>query len=227
MDLKRIQDEQIVARYLADQLDTDEAAEFEAYYTHHPEMVREIEQTLRLKEGLAVLRDQNRLEALARASRPRWALPAALAAALTVAVVGAWMWRGSSTPSPLSGSVAQFATADTQPARVSATYLLARMRAAGAPLEIPLPPDQGAIELRILPSDGASSPAYRASLTRLNAEGEGEPLAHVSDLTPSPDGLVAAYLDSSRLQPGRYSVELRAEQSPASGSTDRFIIELR
>ncbi len=56
MDRKQIEDEHIVARYLADQLSPAEAEAFEAYYTQHPSMVREIEYALRLKEGLATLR---------------------------------------------------------------------------------------------------------------------------------------------------------------------------
>ncbi len=50
MDRKQIDDEHIVARYLADQLTPAEAEAFEAYYTQHPRMVREIEYALRLKE---------------------------------------------------------------------------------------------------------------------------------------------------------------------------------
>ena len=105
MDRKQIEDEHIVARYLADQLSPAEVLEFEAYYTQHPTMVREIEYALRLKEGLATLRDRKELDALMKARRARWAMPLSIAAAIAVAIIGGWTWYGSPQPAPVAATL--------------------------------------------------------------------------------------------------------------------------
>src|SRR4029453_3357903 len=64
MERQRIDDEHIVARYLAGQLDEAEAAAFEKHYENDRDVVREIERTLRMKEGLAVLNERGELDAL-------------------------------------------------------------------------------------------------------------------------------------------------------------------
>src|SRR5690349_11516867 len=102
MDRKQIEDEHIIARYLADQLSPAEAEAFEAYYTQHPSMVREIEYTLRLKEGLATLRDRQQLDGLLKARRWRWALPLSIAAAMAGAALGTWTWYGSTSAAPIA-----------------------------------------------------------------------------------------------------------------------------
>ena len=102
MDRNQIEAEHIVARYLADQLSPAEAEAFESYYTQHPSMVREIEYELRLKEGLATLRDRGQLDALLKARRWRWALPLSIAAAVAGAALGTWTWYGSSDAAPIA-----------------------------------------------------------------------------------------------------------------------------
>ena len=58
MDRLQIDAEHVIARYLAGQLSAAEENGFEEYAAGHPEIFREIESTLRMKEGLAVLRDR-------------------------------------------------------------------------------------------------------------------------------------------------------------------------
>src|ERR1700722_4712654 len=55
MDTPRIDAEHMVARYLAGQLSAADEVSFDRYAADHPEILRDIESTLRLKEGLAVL----------------------------------------------------------------------------------------------------------------------------------------------------------------------------
>ena len=230
MDRKQIEAEHIVARYLADQLSPAEAEAFEAYYIEHPSMVRDIEYTLRLKEGLATLRDRQQLTALMKARRWRWAMPISIAAALVAAILGTWTWYGG-TPRdpPVSASLIELATGSSSPLPLGGKYLLVRVRsAASAPLQIPIPATRSALELQVLPADGAEGAPYRLTLDRLAnvSEVSPEPIGNVSGLTPGADGLVTAWLDSSRLQPGQYSVELTSERTDAATSPDFFIIEL-
>ena len=227
MDRKQIEAEHIVARYLADQLPPAEAEAFEAYYTEHPSMVREIEYTLRLKEGLATLRDRRQLTALMKARRWRWAMPISIAAALITAILGTWTWYGG-TPRdpPVAGSLIELATGASSALPLGGKYLLVRMRSGESALpQIPIPASRSALELQVLPADGAEGAPYRLTLNRLAASPAS--IGHVSGLAPGADGLVTAWLDSSRLQPGRYTVELTSERAAAATPAEVFIIELR
>jgi hypothetical protein len=227
MDRNRIDKEHLVERYLADQLNAADAAAFEAYYTQNPDMVRDIERTLRLKEGLAVLRERGELDSLIRA-RPRWTLPLALAAALAAAVIGAWLWMAHSAATPLAGALAELADSSGRPVPVASTLVLARTRGGAPTIEIPLPPERGAIELRMLPSSRTANERYQATVSRINVAGVTSPLGDVRGLRTSEEGFVTAYLDTAKLQPGRYSLELQPERSDSPGTiTDRFVIDLR
>src|SRR3569833_1049163 len=138
MDRKQIEAEHIVARYLAAQLSAEDAEAFEAYYTQHPSMVREIEYTLRLKEGLATLRDRQQLDGLMKARRWRWALPLSIAAAVTAAALGTWTWYGSSNTAPVAaGTLEALLENSSTTLPLSGKYMLVRVRGAEqAPLGI-------------------------------------------------------------------------------------------
>jgi hypothetical protein len=229
MDRKQIEAEHIVARYLADQLSHEEAEAFEAYYTEHPAMVREIEYTLRLKEGLATLRDRQELDTLMRARRWRWALPLSVAAAIAGAALGTWTWYGSSTAAPIAAGSLEALLQDGGRATLplGGKYMLVRVRSTDtAPLQIPLPAEHSALELQVLPSGGADAAPYRLVLERHRAEGKPKPVAEVTRLVPGPDGLVAAWLDSERIERGQYTVELVSERGESAAPAERFVIEL-
>lgn len=229
MDRKQIEDEHIVARYLADQLSPEEADEFEAYYTQHPSMVREIEYTLRLKEGLATLRDRQQLDALMKARRWRWALPLSIAAAVAGAALSIWTWYGSSNTAPVA-AISREALLDngntTLP--LAGKYMLVRVRSAEqVPLAIPLPTMHSALELQVLPTGGATGAPYRVRIERHQTDSKQKPEAEVAGLVPGPDGLVAVWLDSERIQRGQYTVELASERGESAAPVERFLIELR
>jgi hypothetical protein len=229
MDRKQIEAEHIVARYLADQLSAEEAEAFEAYYTQHPSMVREIEYTLRLKEGLATLRDRQQLEGLMKARRWRWALPLSIAAAVTAAALGTWTWYGSPNDSPIAAGTLE-ALMENSPATLplSGKYMLVRVRSAEqVPLEIALPAQPSAVELQVLPAGGVAAAPYRLTIETRPAQGKAKPVTQVTGLVPGSDGLVAAWLDSERIQRGPYTVELASEAGEAAAPAERFVIELR
>jgi hypothetical protein len=228
MDRKQIEAEHIVARYLADQLSPAEMQEFEGYYTQHPSMVREIEHALRLKEGLATLRDRGQLDALLKMRRWRWALPLSIAAAVAGASLATWAWYGSSDVSPVAASTleALFLGGGQRALPVAGKYILVRVRGAEpAALEIPLPVARSAIELEVLPAGGATAAPYRLVIERDGSEPKR--VTELPGLAPGEDGLVAAWLDSDRIQRGRYTVELSPERGEAAAPAERFVIELR
>ncbi len=228
MDRRQIESEHIVARYLADQLSPEQAEAFEAYYTQHPGMVRDIEHTLRLKEGLATLRDRQQLDALMKARRGRWALPLSIAAAITGAALGTWTWYGSPTQAPVAGrSIEELLDGGKATLPVAGKYMLVRVRGAEqAPFPIPLPLTPSALELQVLPSGGSAAAPYRLVLERNDAAGKSKPIADLAGLAPGSDGLVAAWLDSERIQRGRYTVELSSAHGESAAPTERFVIEL-
>ena len=230
MDRKQIETEHIVAGYLAGQLSPEKAEEFENYYTQHPSMVREIEYALRLKEGLATLRDRQQLDALLKVRRWRWALPLSVAAAVAGAALGTWTWYGPSAAAPVAaGSLEELLDNRRATALpLAGKYMLVRVRGADpAALEIPASAAPGALELQVLPAGGAAAAPYRLVLERLEVEGKTKPVAEVAGLTPGADGLVAAFLDSERIQRGRYTVELSPERGESAAPAERFVIELQ
>jgi len=227
MDRKQIEAEHIVARYLADQLAPAEAEAFEAYYTEHPGMVRDIEYALRLKEGLATLRDRQQLDALMRARRWRWALPLSVAAAVAGALIGTWAWFGSPGTAPVASRLDELIAESKSPMPIGGKYLLVRMRGPDAALEIPLPAARSALELQMLPTAGAAGAPYSVSLARLGTGGGSDHVGEAGELSPGADGLVTAWVDSARLSPGRYAVELTPQRAGVAAPADRFVIELR
>jgi hypothetical protein len=227
MDRKQIEEEHIVARYLADQLSPAEAEAFEAYYTQHPSMVREIEYTLRLKEGLATLRDRQQLDGLMKARRWRWALPLSIAAAIAGTALGTWTWYGSSGAPVAAGSIEELFHNGQATLPLGGKYMLVRVRSSqSAPLAIALPQEHSALELQVLPAGGATAAPYRLVLQQQRADGKPKPVAEVAGLVPGPDGLVAAWLDSERIERGQYTVELASEAGDSAAPAERFVIEL-
>src|SRR5690349_13906761 len=127
MDRHTIDQQHIIARYLAGQLDAVTSAEFEAHYAQHPEVVREIERTLRLREGLAVLEESGELDALLH-RRSYWRPAMGLAAGIAVLVVGVWLWIGQMSVAPLVGTVTALTDTHGKPLHVANTYVLVRTR---------------------------------------------------------------------------------------------------
>jgi hypothetical protein len=229
MDRHRIEDEHIVERYLAGQLNVREAEEFEAHYANDPDTVRQIERVLRLKEGLAVLRERGELDALLRerSYAAYWKPALALAAGIAVLMVGVWLWIGYSTMSPIAATLAELTDSQGQQLHTASTHVLVKMRGPAAILDIPLPAERSAIELRMIPSARPSNGAFRVQLAKIDPQQNnrvvpvGETRAHAG----AEDGVVVAYLDSAKLSPGEIQVQLSPTESGA-GSTDVFVVRL-
>jgi hypothetical protein len=227
MDRHTIDEQHIIARYLAGQLSEAESAAFEAYYTAHPEVVREIEHTLRLKEGLAVLRDRGELDALLH-RRNYWRPAMGLAAGIAALVIGVWLWMGQTTVAPIVGTVAALVDAQGKPLHVASTHMLVRMRGPAPVVEIPLPKERSAIELQMIPSSRTDrGDNYRVLLGRLDATNAVTPIAETRATANSGGGSVTAYLDSGRLERGRYAIEITPEGASPGTPGDRFVVEIR
>jgi anti-sigma factor RsiW len=225
MDRHRIDDDHLVARYLAGQLDPTESAAFEAHYAQDPATVREIERVLRLKEGLAVLRERGELDSLLR-ERSYWRPAMGLAAGILVLIVGAWLWIGQTTVSPIASTLAALSDRQGQPLHIASTHVLVKTRGPATLLGIPLPDRRSAIELRMIPSARPEDGAFRVRLGQLDAANAIVPLGETHARASAEDGVVVAYVDSAKLSRGRYAIELEPERA-LSTAPDRFIVELR
>jgi hypothetical protein len=220
MDRQYIDDHHVIARYLADRLSDAEREEFEAFYLEHPDVVKEMETVARFKAGLIELQRAGELDALI-AGRPRSRnfryLVAAAAIAAVAIGVSFFATRDSRLPSLLAGSPSLLVRRSEPPPAIGAIQRVFRTRTTGADAEIQLPAVRQALALEVLPeSEGKSFGASLATARRV--------LATTSGLTANTDGLVAMYLDSSRLEPGSYELTLTNE---ATGEASVFTVRLR
>jgi hypothetical protein len=217
-DFERMRD------YVGGRLADEERRTFEERLARDPELVREFEQTLRLREGLEQLKEQGHFASPApRSARRRltW-VPALAAAALAAVAIILWVQpraeRGVLLATPGSGTAAGGAPL------VSAHFTFVPMR--GGPSYDLDRPAGGLIEFRASPEDHSAATRYRMTLERVGQGGTSETLGTLTGLVPGADGYLHAYGAASRLTAGRY--RLRIEPAgEAPGNALAFPFELR
>jgi hypothetical protein len=219
MDRKYIDDNHVVARYLADQLPDGEREAFEAYYLEHPEIVREMEATARFKDALATLRDHGELSQLMQ-SRPPLQTGMWLAAAAVIAVVAIGATYLIRTTSPRPSMVAQVESLNLP---VGITVRVERTRGA-ADVEFPLPAAGTAVALQIASEFEARPSTYRVLLAR-ELDNELRPVTELDHLSAN-DGIVSVYIDRSVLEPGVYQLSLQGADG-TDATTKRSVFRIR
>jgi hypothetical protein len=227
MDRRYIDDNHVVARYLADRLTDEERDAFEAYYLEHPDVVQEMEAAARFKAGLMHLRDSGELKELLQPARrrPTWQFLAAAAAVAALAIGALLLVRAPETRPLLAASIgALHRTSGAAPVIASAHAIL-RTRGSPVDAEIPLPPAGQAIELRVLPEFTAAR--YRVGLFRMSADDSLQRVAELGGLTPASDTFVTVFVDGARLQPGQYRLTISGDSdSNARDKESAFILRL-
>jgi len=215
-DLERMRD------YVVGRLSDEEHRAFEERLGRDPELVRELEQSLRLREGLEELRAQGYFT---RAPAPRrlrsWAWLPALAAAATLAAV-MFLWVGPSRgPTGMPQGPATLLTV-TGGAQVTAHYTFVSTRDATAPrLELPA---SGLVEVRAAPAERSAESDYRVTLFR-DEGSSSRTVGTVSNVALTADGYVHTYADASRLAPGAYEVRVEAVDEPKAAAAEfRFVL---
>src|SRR5882672_3229606 len=210
MDAKQIAERHIVERYLANQLTDLEAEAFEAYVEAHPEVVREIDLTARMKSGLATLRQRSELETALRAKPSGLRRPALLAASVAVILIaGAFIVRQWSVA---PGAVLLASTAEEllgkgdQPLPVAAHLFVTRTR--GEPAEsLAAPPPGSVVELRLDLHAVDSSARYSVQLLRVSGSAL-EDVGALSGATTQADGSLSFFVRGSALTIGTYLVRV-------------------
>lgn len=221
----------VASRYLAGQLSEAERTAFETQLKENPEVLREVEATARLKVGLARLREHGELDALL-APEPwtqRW-LPLATAAVLVIVVIGVMFARfdsnGSKSPI-LAATISALVDQQGSVLPVTGTLAVFRKRAETDDAVIQ-PASAGAVELRVLPETAVESRRYRASLARMADDRTLDPIASIDGLQPAEDGFLTMFVDTSRLTPGRYRLDVAGDvPDPNTRVTDTFFIRVQ
>ena len=222
-DLDRVRD------YLVGRLSDEERRSFEERMARDPQLVREFEQALELREGLKELQAQGYfLKPLARpgavARRLRTWLPLLAAAAVTGIAFILWTQRSVAPSGVLSASPESAATT-AGAAAVAAHFTFVSTRGAATP-DLDLP-SHGLIEFRAAPGmHGSSTTLYRMTLVRSDEAGPSRSVGTLSALALDGDGYVHGYADAARLSPGSYLLRIDSG-STGAGTSEEFAFNLR
>jgi len=211
-DSERMQD------YMVGRLSDDEHRAFEDRLVRDPGLVRKLEQSLRLTEGLHQLRAQGHFDkATSRARGSRIWLPILAAAAITGLALFLWLQPRNS---PLLTASLESRTADVAP-WVAAHFTFVAVRASSTPdLELP---SGGVIEFRAAPATHLTASRYRMTLVQQDEAGSLKPVGAAAGLALSADGYVHGYADAARLGPGRYVLRIEPDaETPATAETFPF-----
>jgi hypothetical protein len=217
---------ELVQNYIVGRLSDTERRAFENQLLSDVSLVRDLEQSLRLREGLEILRERKELVGLERHRRRTLFTGVVRAAAAAVAVialcVGLYYVRQS--PAVVAASVAALPLSANKPLVVVESYSFATVREATQTPVLDLP-SGGALELRALTSATGGGRTFRATLEEIRGE---EPfrLGAAEHLAPDADGFVAIYADTSHLQPGDYSLIVQSDVEDKT-SAERFAFRLK
>ncbi|MBS0374434.1 MAG: hypothetical protein JSR73_07610 [Proteobacteria bacterium] len=204
--------------YLADRLPDRERAEFERAAAARPEVVHELEQTLRLREGLAVLREQGRLP-LRRRAPSTWRRSGAWAIAATVAAVAIAVVLTVRTSPP---DVPRLGTRAPAPGVVAGTLTLVSTRGNAEPVVMVAPPPGQLLEIRALAGSASGTTHYTLTLERFGADGTTASVGVARDLAPDAASMLVVYVPAESLPPGRYALRVDSRVAGAVGEHDLF-----
>jgi hypothetical protein len=213
-----------IQAFIVGRLPDDERRAFEDRLVRDPQLVRELEQSLRMREGFQQLRTQGYLEkTTSRSGSFRIWIPALAAAAAAGFALFLWLSRVAGPAPILTASAESHTAADVRPL-VAAHFTFLRMRSGSVP-DLNLPP-AGLIEIRATPSTRQAAQRYRVTLVRQNEEASREPVAALAGLALTSDGYVRCYADAARLVEGSYVLRLEPETN-TPGMVDLFPFNLR
>jgi hypothetical protein len=217
------------ARYLADQLDAADASAFEARVAAEPRLYRDIDFSLRLKEGLATLQDRGELASLMKPDRRRVFAAAAIAAAIALLVGVVWLSRTASHAGAVTLARAGEALLDDagKPLPTTGRVMLVRTRGDLGAREVTLPAARASIELLLEPPSIEGRPQYHIFLKRQDGGAIDAKVGELGSVAVDASGYVDVFVDSSTLKPGMYAIALRTEgggESPIPAAEVAFVV---
>jgi hypothetical protein len=222
---KYIDDNDLVARYLAESLSDVERQSFEAYYLEHPELVKELDRTAQFKSGLMELKELGELGKLVNQRSLSYRSGIAIAASLLVAIsVGVfWFYQHRELPI-LAASAAALGTQFQSIILPRDSYQIQRTRTSSYDATIKLPSKPSAIELRIKPETTSITARYRITIS---ANDSAIQIAETDNLQPAHDGFVSVYLNASSLSPAIYELKIFGDGDTNEGKqASSFLVEV-
>lgn len=207
--------------FIVGRLSEAEQRAFEDRLVRDSALVRELERSLRMREGLQRLRTQGYFTNTVRGVRSSRIWVPALAAAACAGLALFLSLSPVTGPSPiLVASPESPASASVRPL-VASHFTFVSVRGSSAP-DLALPA-AGLIEFRVAPSTQEGVHRYRMMLVRQEQQGTEEPVGSLAGLAVSTDGYVHCYADASRLTPGRYLIRIQpANDTPSSAEVFPF-----
>jgi hypothetical protein len=213
----------VMQDFIGGRLSDDECRAFEDRLARDPGLARELEQSLRIREGLQQLRTRGYVRKTRPVSRSlRTWVPAALAAA-AIAGLALFLWvpRAAGPVSLLMASPGTHIAGDAA-SRVAAHFTFVSLRGGTAPdLELP---SAGLIEIRAAPGSRPTAERYRVTLVRWDERGPARTIALLTDLAVGTDGYLHCYADATRLTTGNYV--LRVQPDDDTGAAEVFPFNL-
>jgi hypothetical protein len=204
--------------YLVGRLSEDDRIAFEDRLARDAMLMREFEESRRLRDGLRELDAQGYFSAEALKARTRrvsgpWSVLAAAAVIVGISLVVAWRFNQES--SVLTALPASRANSGTAPL-IAAQFTFVATRDGARP-RLALPPS-GLIELRAAP-ETRSAMSYRITLTR-NPEGGAaqQRVGVATGLRLGGDGYLHCYADAARLAAGSYGLRIEPGEANTSGT---------
>ena len=209
--------------FIVGRLSDDERRAFEDRLAHDPALARELEQSLRMREGFQQLRTRGYFgKAATRGGHLRIWVPALLAAACAGLALFLSLSNVTGFSPALMASL-ESRTADVTP-RVAAHFTFISVRSGSTP-DLDLP-SAGLIEIRAAPSTRETVHRYRVTLARQGEDGVAKPFATLAGLALSSDGYVHCYADASRLAQGSYVLRIQPDTG-TPGTAEMFPFNLR
>lgn len=209
LDVSR--DPERIRDYLAGRLSEEENHAFGERLIRDPGLVRELERTLQMREGLQQLQDQQKFGAM-RGRHWRVWLPA-LAAAAAVAIIAVSLWVRTGTDTSVLGATLASRFGANATSEITARFTFVQMRGGAVPaLALPA---RGAIEFRAQPATADAASGYRVTLLRERGS-EAEPRGSATVPAIGADGYLHVYADAARLEPGRYVLRVQDAGQPAA-----------
>ncbi len=217
-----IEQHDVVERYVAGKLTSDEEARFEEHYLDCPACIGAVEDAERLRRGLELVAAQElaaRRTALAAAAALLRSRPGALVASLVLVLAllpAGLAWRQAGRLDNELDATRRELEDERRPRINTPILTLAPFRAGEPPVQqISLAPEPEWIVLAIELSDSAEA-SYRAALS----QADGTLVWEASGLVPSYLGTLSLSLHSSSLPPGEYVLRI-------NGESDRHAFPLR
>lgn len=214
-----------VQDYIAGRMSDADRRAFEERLQSDASLAQDLEESLRLREGLEMLREQRVLGRLERPRRRaflmRMAGASAAAAVILFCVALYYVPRSTST---VAASIAALGARSTPPLNVVERYSFAAMREATSTPDLALPA-RGALELRALTPLTDSHRTFRATLEAIRNEGI-SPIGVAEHLAADAEGFVVLYADASKLAPGEYSLNVAPDDGDNT-TGERFTFRLK